>query len=109
MTRHLLDPKMKQILLQYAKDQAIKDARLRDANNGETEYIFGNFSLLINFEPCQAQEPHIDLLLPNWQFGLVLTDNAPGTRFAESCAYVRTVADLKKRCNATIRPYCIDR
>lgn len=107
MTRKLLNPKMKQSLLQYAKDQAIKDRRL----NGE--YIFGNFSLLINFERCEAQEPHIDLLLPNWQFGLVLTDNAPGTRFAERCAYVRTVADLKtslkKRCYATIRPYCIDR
>ena len=96
---------MKQILLQYAKDQAIKDARLRDANNGETEYIFGNFSLLINFEPCSAQEPHIDLLLPNWQFGLVLNDDAPGTRFAASCAHVRKVADLEEWCN-NIRPYC---
>ena len=105
MFRHLLEPKTKENLLQYAKAQAIKDPRLCGANDGGTEFIFGNFSLLINFESCQAQEPHIDLLLPNWQFGLVLTDNAPGTRFAESCAHVRTVTDLQKWCDAAIRPY----
>ena len=100
---------MKETLVRYASAQAIKDARLPNGNNGETGYIFGNFSLIINLYACQAQEPHIDLLLPNWQFGLVLTDNAPGTRFAESCGRVKTVADLKKRCNAMTRPYCIDR
>ena len=99
-------PKMKQILLQYAKDQAIQDPRL----NGKTEHIFGNFSLLINYDSCPAQEPHIDLLLPNWQFGLVLTNNAPATRFAQSCAHVRTVTHVQEICKmrTNIRPYCID-
>ena len=91
-------PKMKQILLQYAKDQAIKDPRL----NGKTEYIFGNFSLLITYGRCKGQEPHIDLLLPNWQFGLVLTDNAPATCFTQSCAYVQTVKDVQARHSCTI-------
>jgi len=79
----------KSALLRFATEQARRDPRLQ---NGR--YSFGNFSLIVNYDPVQPQAPHIDLLWPNFQFGLAVTDNIPGTLFREVGAHVATVDDL---------------
>uniref|UniRef100_A0A7S1VHK1 Uncharacterized protein n=1 Tax=Grammatophora oceanica TaxID=210454 RepID=A0A7S1VHK1_9STRA len=72
----LLNQQDKNTLIDYAISQARKDERIASA-----DLKFDNFSLLVTWESCQEQAAHLDLLLPNWQFGLVVTDGAPGTLY----------------------------
>lgn len=69
----------KKQILRYAERQANRDERLSGQNYG-----FDNFSLIMTFRPCSAQAPHIDLVFPNFQFGLVVTGGAQGTSFLQS-------------------------
>ena len=65
----------KALLLDYACSQARRDPRL--ASN----MVFQNFSLIVTIGSSNAQVEHIDLLAPGYQFGLMVTDESPGTSF----------------------------
>ena len=80
----------KDTLLDYAKRQALKDDRL-----STTSYKFGNFSIISTYEVVDVQAPHIDLLKPNYQFGLVLSCNSPGTLVYEVDCEIQTIRDWK--------------
>jgi hypothetical protein len=82
-------------LLEYAMEQARRDPRIRDAPHG---YKFGNFSVILSYGSVQAQAPHLDLLSPNHQFLLVLTDESPSTCFYELADgdRIQKVSDLER-------------
>lgn len=84
---------IRDMILDYAKAQAERDPRI--GNNADNKYTFDNFSLLINYTACDRQYPHIDLLAPNVQCGLVITDKAPATVAYQTPHSVKTVQDLK--------------
>jgi hypothetical protein len=84
-----LPPNAKEQVLDYAQQQALRDPRLNDS------YRFGNFSLLVNAAASPAQAPHIDLILPNFQFGLIVSEGADGTLFWESDHHIQSVEDLR--------------
>ncbi|CAB9503288.1 expressed unknown protein [Seminavis robusta] len=65
----------KEIILEYARSQAQMDPRVQDG------YIFENFSLLVCQRAAPAQAPHVDLVTPNFQFGMVLSNKSRGTLF----------------------------
>jgi len=74
----------KDYILNYCRLQAKMDPRLTtDKNNNKIDYEFQNFSLLVSLYRCPAQTPHIDLVLPNYQFGLFVSDGTEGTYFVE--------------------------
>jgi hypothetical protein len=81
----------KQKVLQFAREQARLDPRVG------SNYQFGNFSLIVTFDKCEAQAPHIDLVQPNFQFGLIVSEGSPGTLFYETPEHVRTPEELAKR------------
>ncbi|KAL7569473.1 hypothetical protein ACA910_009706 [Epithemia clementina (nom. ined.)] len=60
-------------------DDGDDDDDTSDYDSDEDPYKFGNFSLIITFGKVEAQAPHIDLLYPNYQFGLLVSDNSPAT------------------------------
>lgn len=64
---------MRQAIIDYAVRVAKLDDRVND------DWLFENFAIIVNEKQVLPQRPHIDLLAPNLQFGLVLTNNAPGT------------------------------
>ena len=94
---------VRKILVEYAQNQARKDDRVykvlitqengrndgsgdgdNGSHNGTTailtpKFEFDNFSILVNFEPSDAQIIHVDVKRPNFQFGLPITSNTPGT------------------------------
>lgn len=76
---HDMPDDTKRRILTYAVSAARRDPRLK----GGSTYEFGNFSIICNYDPVPAQAPHIDLILPNYQFGLIITDKIPGTQFLE--------------------------
>lgn len=81
----------KDVLISYAKAQARRDPRIG------SNYEFQNFTLIISDGHVSAQDPHIDTRRPNAQFGLVLTDDAPGTLFHDAAGEdegLRSVDDL---------------
>jgi len=80
---------VRDILLSYAERQARKDPRLGDL------YEFDNFSLLLSYVSREAQYPHIDLLYPNVQCGMALTDKSPATLSYETEHHIKTVDDLR--------------
>jgi hypothetical protein len=88
------DPLMvKKTIVQFALQQACKDPRI----GGEGKhYSFDNFSLIVTYNSVKAQAPHIDLLHPNHQFGLILTDHSPGTLVYETQYNVQTVDDIRR-------------
>ncbi|GKZ00140.1 hypothetical protein MPSEU_000967300 [Mayamaea pseudoterrestris] len=65
---------IKERMINFAIKQAGKDERFPSSR-----YSYNNFSLLITYDAVDAQGPHIDLLYPNAQFGLLLTNSSPGT------------------------------
>ena len=93
--RHVLNqhyksmPKVREItdkVLEYAKHQAGRDPRIGKYGKYTTTdgWKFGSFSLILTYEQVPAQEPHIDLLAPHHQFGLMLTHGgAPSTLYYE--------------------------
>jgi len=83
--------KIKDTIFNYAKSQAKKDSRLKNH-----VYKFDNFSLLVSYGKVDAQFEHIDLLQPNHQFGLVVTDKSHGTIVYKPAYPVRNVQQLKQ-------------
>jgi hypothetical protein len=84
----LLTRDERRLVLKYAEKQAIEDERLQG-------YKFDNFSFLISYGQCPPQPPHVDLLFPNWQCLLALSDNATATLYWEPNQPVRSVQDLR--------------
>ena len=90
ITKHM-PPDTKQRILSYAATSAAEDPRLE----GGLNYQFGNFSLIVSYGQVPAQAPHIDVVKPNHQFGLIVTDGAQGTLVPEKLeTNVRKVDDL---------------
>lgn len=89
---HVNPQQVKDIILNYAKSQAKQDPRI----GNHEEYKFDNFSLLVNFKKVDAQFSHIDLQAPNFQFGLMVTNNSPGTIVYHPAFQVRTIQQLKR-------------
>lgn len=81
-----LAPGAKQLVLEYAREQATRDPRLQSQ-----QYKFGNFSLIVSFDMVDAQAPHIDLIKPNHQFGLMVSEGATATLFFESNRHLQSV------------------
>ena len=86
-----MPPDTKRRILSYAATSAAEDPRLE----GGLNYQFGNFSLIVSYGQVPAQAPHIDVVKPNHQFGLIVTDGAQGTLVPEKLeTKVRKVEDL---------------
>jgi len=81
---------VRRTLIQYAKEQAEHVPFI-----SKQSYIFDNFSMLISYDKCQSQYPHIDLQKPNVQCALVVSDGSPPTRVF-TCSSIQTVEDLQK-------------
>mmetsp|Transcript_23499 Transcript_23499/g.65370 ORF Transcript_23499/g.65370 Transcript_23499/m.65370 type:complete len:825 (+) Transcript_23499:60-2534(+) len=89
LRRKKMDPVLtKSSIIEYAVQQAQKDPRLQNGN-----YRFGNFSLITSYGKVEAQAPHVDLLEPNYQFGLLLT-SGPGTDWYDTKTKITSVDDL---------------
>jgi len=82
----------KEILLNYATSQARRDTRLA----GGDGYKFGNFSLIISDAGVLGQARHVDLLWPNFQFGLLVSDEVSGTSFSQAERKIQGVDDLEQ-------------
>jgi len=106
-----LPPGSKHRILNYARQQALRDPRLtenanpttgRDSNDARksSNYVFGNFSIIVCLEACHAQSPHIDLTQPNYQFGLIVSDGAEGTLFFEPESHIQNVDALAEHWQA---------
>lgn len=82
-------------ILSYAIEQARRDPRIREAPH---DFKFGNFSLIMSYGEAPAQAPHVDLLAPNHQFVLCLSDGSPSTNFYDlgDEDRIRSVADLRR-------------
>lgn len=77
-------------ILDFAKTQARKDPRIA------SDHVFDNFSLLVSYDPVDAQIPHIDMVEPNYQFGLIITDNSPSTVVYEPVHKISTMEDVQQ-------------
>jgi hypothetical protein len=79
-------------LVHYVVTMAKKDPRIRK----EEDWIFENFSLILTYSNVPGQEPHIDLLFPNFQFGLIISDSSPTTQYYEipKCNQINSGKDL---------------
>eukprot|EP00547_Thalassionema_nitzschioides_P004973 CAMPEP_0194204944 /NCGR_PEP_ID=MMETSP0156-20130528/4335_1 /TAXON_ID=33649 /ORGANISM="Thalassionema nitzschioides, Strain L26-B" /LENGTH=469 /DNA_ID=CAMNT_0038931091 /DNA_START=44 /DNA_END=1453 /DNA_ORIENTATION=+ len=86
----------KDVVLAYARRQAKRDPRLMKQ---QKDYKFSNFSIICNYGEAEAQAPHIDLLAPNYQFGVMITDAEPGTLLFETKRVIETGSDLAKLWN----------
>jgi len=109
----------RQELHDFVKHQAIRgDPRLMQHNhndnhnhnhndnhndNGNDDYVFDNFSIIITYGRVGQQVPHIDLISPNFQFGLALSDGVPGTliyqntaEYKDNASVIRAVHDMWK-------------
>jgi hypothetical protein len=67
-------------LVNFAIERARKDPRVGQSN---IDWSFDNFSLIVTYSKVSEQEPHVDLLLPNFQFGMVVSDGSPSTWYYE--------------------------
>jgi hypothetical protein len=90
---------IKKAILDYCESQARRDARIGGlVHNGPTsyQYLFDNFSLLVNYLAVPAQTIHLDMQEPNFQFGLIVTNATVPTRIYRPSARIRTVADVRR-------------
>ena len=85
----------KNALVGFAKQQARKDTRLSCSD----DYKFANFSIIITYGKVNKQRPHIDLLEPNYQFGMLLSDASPATLVYSVDDNIRTVQDVEQLWN----------
>jgi hypothetical protein len=90
-TKHRTWSDIKEILLQYAIRQAGRDSSRFPSH----QYKYNNFSILASYGPVDQQAPHIDLLSPNVQFALIITDLVSPTHTYHVPAAIETVEDLK--------------
>jgi hypothetical protein len=58
------------------------------------KFSCNNFSLLTSYGKCKGQAPHIDLLPPNVQFGLTITDLSPPTLCFQVPTHIQSASDL---------------
>jgi hypothetical protein len=86
---------MKQAIIQYAIQQAERDDRITGNIKNKRNMSYDNFSLIVSYDPVVAQPKHIDLLYPNFQYGLIITDKSPGTTVYTTPHSIKTVTDLK--------------
>ena len=86
---------MKVAIVQYAIQQAERDDRITANIKDKRSMSYDNFSLIVSYDPVMAQPKHIDLLYPNFQYGLIITDKSPGTTVYTPSHYIRTVTDVK--------------
>ena len=86
---------IKQAIMQYAIHQAERDDRITVNTTNKSAPSYDNFSLIVSYDPVEAQPRHIDLLYPNFQFGLIVTDHSPGTSVYVTPHSIRTVTDVK--------------
>ena len=80
----------KRLLLEYIKRRAMMDPRVKD---DKSCWKFNNFSLIVTYTPVAPQAPHIDLLRPSFQGGLIITAGAPATHFCGNQAAIATITD----------------
>lgn len=80
---------IKKSILEYSVAQAKRDPRI-----GLFDYVFDNFSLIISFGNG-AQNMHIDLKYPLFQFSVVFTPGSPGTIVYRAKTRVDSVSDLE--------------
>ena len=80
----------KRLLLEYIKRRAMMDPRVTD---DKSSWKFNNFSLIVTYTPVAPQAPHIDLLRPSFQGGLIITAGAPATHFCRNQAAIATIID----------------
>ena len=73
-----LPPNAKERILAYAQRQALKDPRMKENDDGKG-WEFDNFSLIITYGKVDMQAPHLDLIRPLFQFGLMVSDKSPST------------------------------
>ena len=85
----------KNVLVVFAKQQAHKDTRLSRSD----AYKFTNFSIIITYDKVNKQRPHIDLLEPNYQFGMLLSDMSPATLVYSVDENICTVQDVEQLWN----------
>lgn len=64
---------VKQYIFENATRLAKQDKRCTE------DYVFANYSLILHTGNVDSQIPHVDLLAPHLQFGLMITPNIPGT------------------------------
>jgi len=75
------------MILRYAIRQARRDDRLPQQDG---LCRFGNFSFIVSFGNSLAQDPHVDVVSPHFQFGLMVTNERPGTRWYTMSSTVST-------------------
>jgi hypothetical protein len=85
---------MKDVILKYAIQQAEYDDRLFVNVQHKDNILYDNFSLIVSYDPVTAQQRHIDLLYPNFQYGLMITNMSPGTLVFSPTHAIRTVTDV---------------
>lgn len=84
---------VKEILLHYAR----KQAHLADPQHVEDDYQYHNFAILINYGfNVPQQVPHIDLVHPNAQFGLMISEDSPGTIWYDPVTPIQSPRDLQQ-------------
>ena len=88
--QHHLPANAKDILINYATQQALRDNRLVGS------FKFGNFSIILTYEVVAQQAQHVDLLMPNYQFGLMLSDDSSGTLVYLVDDNIQTVHDVER-------------
>jgi hypothetical protein len=96
---------IKNAILAFAIQQAEKDDRIAkfrfsqtqgsSADGRNVKTLYDNFSLITIYEPVTEQQKHIDLLFPNYQYGLVVTDQSPGTNVYRSAQSIKTVQHIR--------------
>ena len=72
-------------LISYAMERARLDPRLQRQEEQGQQWKFNEFSLIVSYdeEESQQQEPHVDVEKPNYQFGMMVTNNSPSTIYYE--------------------------
>ena len=81
----------KQEILHACKVLAEKDPRV-----ARVQCCFGNFSLLLSYGRVKPQAAHIDLLYPQYQFGLVVSKEVAPTDVFKAKKHIRCASDLAR-------------
>jgi hypothetical protein len=80
---------IKNCLITYAAQMAVIDDRV------DPSWKFEQFSIIVQIGPCKMQQPHVDLLLPSFQFEMMISPNSKGTvTYQATGPQVRTAQDF---------------
>lgn len=84
-------------VISYLEKQILRDKRLSFQKKiGVCNFELGNISIIANFESAPAQAPHIDMTLPNYQCGLLISHASAGTLFSETTLPIANVDDMAR-------------